>query len=487
MSSTISTYLGYRLYANNLSQSLQNEASEPTNATASAYYNANIDKVTSIDQFVGNYKLFNYAMSAYGLADMAYGTAFMKKVLESNLSDTHSFANSLTDPRYAAFAKAFQFTNGNVASTAQLQTSAQKNDIEARFAANSTEAATDQATDTTYYEKNIGAVKSVGDLEKDPTLYKYVLTAYGIDANTPQATVTQALESDLSNESSVANAPDNTADKAMASDFNFAADGSVSSPRLLQSAAALNAAVTSYSTFVGIDTTKAAATTDTTAQAAEKTATSYYQTTMPTITSLDQFLTDPQLTSYAIKAYGLPSDTTTAQLKSALTSDPNNLKGAATQLGSAFVTFAAAFNVSTSGTITQTPTSQPQTKAQLVATNTGYLNQAMQTEAGTNEGTGVQLALYFRQLAPTLTNAYQILADPALTQVMQTALGLNSSTSNADIDTQANYITSKVKLSDFQNPQKLDQFIDRFSVLYDIQNNSASANPVLQLFNGSPS
>lgn len=483
MSTTISTYLGYRLYANNMTQSLQTVASEPENATAAAYYNANIGKVTSVDQFVGNYKLFNYAMTAYGLSDMSYGTAFMKKVLESNLSDPHSFANSLTDPRYATFAKAFQFSpNGSLSNGAQVQTSTQRTDLESRFAANSIDAASDQATETSYYEQTIGSVKSVADLEKDPTLYKYVLTAYGIDANTPQSSVTQMLESDLSDSKSVANTSGVAGEQAMAADFNFAADGTVSSPRLIQSTKAAAAAVSAYSAVIGIDTTKAAASTDTAAQAAAKTETTYYENTVSTVTSLDQFLGDSRLTSYAIKAYGLPANTTTAQLKAALTSDPGNLKSAANQLGAAFVNFADTFNVGTGDTITQTPNVQAQSKSQLAATNTDYLTQSMQTEAGTNEGTGVQLALYFRQLAPTLTNAYQILADPALTQVVQSALGLSATSSNADIDTQANYITSKIKLADFKDPQKLDQFIDRFSVLYDIQNNSADSNPVLQLF-----
>lgn len=36
-------------------------------------------------------------MKACGLEDMTYAKAFMKKVLESDLSDSSSFANSLSD------------------------------------------------------------------------------------------------------------------------------------------------------------------------------------------------------------------------------------------------------------------------------------------------------------------------------------------------------------------------------------------------------
>jgi hypothetical protein len=482
MTSSISTYLGYRLYANNMQQSLQNEANQPLNANAAAYYNANIGKVTSVSDFVNNYKLFNYAMTAYGLSDMSYAKAFMTKVLQSNLSDPHSFANSLTDPRYTAFARAFQFqTDGSLSSSAQLQTSTQQSDTQSLFAKNSKDDSTVQQSDTAYYNAHIGSVTSVAALEKDPTLYNYVLTAYGIDPSTPESDVTSALESNPTDPNSFANKSSNAGLKAMAADFNFAADGSVASPRLFQSASAMSAAVSAYSTAVGFDTTKAASTNDTTAQTAAKTATSYYETTIPKITSMNQFLADPKLVAYAIKAYGLPANTTTAQLKSALTSDLTNLKSPAYQLGQAFVNFAGAFNVGTNGAITQTPTTAAQTKAQLTTTNSDYLWQQMETDAGTNEGTGVQLALYFAQMAPSITSAYQILGDQALTKVVQTALGLSPMASSADIDQQASYISSKVNLSQLKDPQYLNQFIDRFSVLYDVQNNTQT-NPILQLF-----
>jgi hypothetical protein len=481
---TISTYLGYKIYANNITQSLQRVAAEPENANAQSYYLANIGKVTSVDQFVGNYQLLTYAMNAYGLADMGYAPAFMKKVLDSNLSDPHSFANSLSDPRYVEFAKAYQFTTtGSVASTAQVQTSTQQTDTVAKFAAASTASSSEQSSDTTYFKKNIGSVTSVAALEKDPTLYNYVLTAYGIDTTkTPESSVTAALESNLSDPNSFANTSGNAGLKALAADFNFASDGSVSRQRQLQSPASLSATVAAYSSVVGTDTTKAAAKTDTAAEAAAKTETAYYQATMPTLTSVDQFLGNARLVAYAEKAYGLPKTTTTSQLKAALESNLNDPKSAASKLGQNFVTFAASFNISTTGTITQTPTVQAQSRAQVVATTNAYLNQSMETEAGTNEGTGVQLALYFQHVAPTITNPYQILADKALTQVVQTMLGLSATSSNADIDTQANTITSRLNLADFQDPQKLDKLVARFSALYDVENNTSANNPMLQLF-----
>jgi len=53
---------------------------------------------------------------------MTYAKAFMKKVLESDLTDTDSFANKLTDSRYKTFAASF---NSSVA-TKVAQTGSQE-------------------------------------------------------------------------------------------------------------------------------------------------------------------------------------------------------------------------------------------------------------------------------------------------------------------------------------------------------------------------
>ena len=64
----------------------------------------------SVDAFLDDFQLYSYAMKAYGLEDMIYAKAFMRKVLESDMSDANSFANKLTDVRYQDFASAFSFS-----------------------------------------------------------------------------------------------------------------------------------------------------------------------------------------------------------------------------------------------------------------------------------------------------------------------------------------------------------------------------------------
>lgn len=48
----VSTYVSYLAVARNLSASLSNVASQATVARDSAYYKENIDKVTTVDEFM---------------------------------------------------------------------------------------------------------------------------------------------------------------------------------------------------------------------------------------------------------------------------------------------------------------------------------------------------------------------------------------------------------------------------------------------------
>ena len=107
MSNTTTTYLSI---ANNLPRYLKLEAEQPAVKTATAYYQANIGKVTNIDQLVGNYRLLSYALQAYGLGDQINNTALVKQVLEQGTSSSHALANTLPNANWKKFAEAFNFS-----------------------------------------------------------------------------------------------------------------------------------------------------------------------------------------------------------------------------------------------------------------------------------------------------------------------------------------------------------------------------------------
>ncbi len=121
----ISASVAYAIISRDPKTSLDRIASQATVKRDAEYYAENINKVKDVDDFLGNYKLYSYAMKAYGLDDMTYAKAFMKKVLESDLTDPDSFANKLSDQRYKQFAAAFNFN----APEPDAQTDAQEDDL----------------------------------------------------------------------------------------------------------------------------------------------------------------------------------------------------------------------------------------------------------------------------------------------------------------------------------------------------------------------
>ncbi len=104
-----STPVGYRLISSDLTAALTRTAEQPSVQRESEYYLANIRNIKSVDEFLADDRLFKYAMKAFGLQEMDYAKAFMRKVLTEGIDDPSSFANSLTDLRYREFAEAFNF------------------------------------------------------------------------------------------------------------------------------------------------------------------------------------------------------------------------------------------------------------------------------------------------------------------------------------------------------------------------------------------
>jgi hypothetical protein len=107
MTTTITDYLAI---ANNLARYQKNEAAKPAVKNATEYYQANIGKVTTINQFVGNYRLLSYALQAYGLGDQINNKSLIKQVLQQGTTSSKALANTLPNGNWKAFVKAFNFS-----------------------------------------------------------------------------------------------------------------------------------------------------------------------------------------------------------------------------------------------------------------------------------------------------------------------------------------------------------------------------------------
>ncbi len=199
----VSTYFSYSYVARNLTQSLTRVAQQSDVAREAAYYKANIGKVRTADDLMKDYRLYHYATKAYGLEDMAYAKAFMKKVLESDLTDSKSFANKLVDKRYREFAAAFSFNGG---ATPVAQSGNQTDEMIGLYTATKKSQVDALAGDSDYYSAEIGKISSADQLLNNDRLRNYVYSAFGIDQSRwSRDTISQVLRSDRSDPNSYVN------------------------------------------------------------------------------------------------------------------------------------------------------------------------------------------------------------------------------------------------------------------------------------------
>lgn len=407
----LSTYTSYNLIARDMLMSLDRTASETVTAREAAYYKENIGKVSTVDEFLDDYRLYSYAMKAYGLEDMTYATAFMRKVLESDPSDTGSFVNLLTDSRYREFATAFSFE----ASTATAQTEAQLDAVIGLYSATAANAGAAIKEETRYYNAVIDTVTSVDQLLNNDRLRSYVFTAFGIDPSTwSRQTIRGVLASDLDDpdsyfntqfgaraaaaqtaiqaanaelatlESNAANAARIAELKAvivrqnatiasaekyatLASAFNFAADGTAVAGTVQN--AGQKTSTTELYTLSNPRTTSAAALIHR----------DYYESRIASITTASELAADPRLVSYVKVAFGLDKlSIVSSTIANIVTSDPDpdNADSYINKFGGAdkeaYFALRAAFNFQEDGTLA--PGDAPQTAAQTAAVTRDYMN-----------------------------------------------------------------------------------------------------------------
>ena len=179
----VGTVASYQQIARNIGRSLHTITARPDVKKDSDYFLANIRSVKSADEFLKNDRLYNFAMTAFGLKDMIYGKAFMRKVLTEGVDGTKSFALQLADGRFKEFAEAFNFARYGATATAFDR--AQQGTID-RYARIQLEADAGRQDEglrmALYFQRKAETVTSVFGLMGDSALYKVVQTALGLPA-----------------------------------------------------------------------------------------------------------------------------------------------------------------------------------------------------------------------------------------------------------------------------------------------------------------
>lgn len=427
----VSTYLSYNLVNRDIKASLNRTASDPIVTRQTEYFKENIGKVSTLEEFLDDYQLYSYAMKAHGLEEMTYAKAFMKKVLESDLSDDASFANQLTDERYRNFAASFQFS----AQATDLQTEAQQTELLEKYEASLAAESDTLEAEAYYYEVMIDKVTNVSGLVNNSRLMNFVLDAYGIDGTYyTKDHLTQILTSDTSDPDSyvnqlVTNGAANAASfLKLAQAFDFNDDGTLAGTTA-QTAAQKEATVSLYveeeQTYV----------TDYYRQRER----AYYESKISTITSVDELTADTRLFEYVRTAFelGSMSASTFKSIVTSDTSDPNSY--AATNGGDAWVAVAGKFNFASDGTVDSGMTAQGST--QLASTHSGFSTYYDDADVDQKQ----DLIDLFKTNVSEAQNVDDLLSDTTMRLILQRTFGFDSN----------EFSTSELKkalTSDFTDP-----------------------------------
>lgn len=186
----LTTSASYRLITSNMTRSLERVAAQPTNTREAAYYLKTIESVKSIDDFLKNDRVFAFAMKAFGLSDMTYAKALMRKALSEGVDAKDAFANKLSDPRYKDFVATFNFERYGEATTVFATT---RQGVVDKYMRQSLEeeagAGNEGVRLALYFERKATGVSSVYGLLGDKAMLQVVQTALGIPAAASRANI----------------------------------------------------------------------------------------------------------------------------------------------------------------------------------------------------------------------------------------------------------------------------------------------------------
>lgn len=454
----LTTAAEYQRLTQDFDRTLKMTASDPVVARETEYYLSRISEITTVDEFVDDTRVFNYAMKAFGLEEMSYAKAFMRKVLTEGIDDSNSFANKLVDKRYRAFAEAFNFQKLGAATT-QIVAQETTADYYTRRMLE------EDSTESDYYLADIGSITTIDEFLSNTRVYSYAMKAFGLEDMIEDTDFMRAvLTEGVYDPNAFANQLADTRFKTFAQVFNFESNGEAAT----SFSAAQQGTVDKYMLTMG---SKQEAETD------------YYLSTISEIKSIDEFMDDPEVFNYALKAFFLEDFADDKEFIRAILEDGlDSVGGIIQQLETldqkSLASFAGAFNFREHGAEATTYSLTQE------GTVKRYMRETLEINAG-ESNQGVRLALYFERKAPSITSAYTILADKALTKFAQVALGIPASASSQDIDKQAALIEKKLDLADLQDPEKLDKLVRRFTMLWELENPTQSA-PVPNVLIGQP-
>lgn len=450
------------------------------------YYREQLAAATNVEDLVYNIRLSEIILSSFGLPTTTSFSDMIWAMTEDISDPNHEIYSR--DSGFVDLANAFNFnSDGSVPDGEEMQTSEQTDEMmvlySTRYDDEEEEARLEQ---TSQFSRYVDYTSDLDDLLSDlsaaKTVRNYLLKANDIgedELSTFQ--MKKILTSDLSDPDSYVNQLGDERYRNLAKSLNFDAKGEITSPRYAQDENEITRMAKAYYTQKTMFDTSTE-----TAELAEEEVL-YYRERMGEIETVDEIIADARLVEFIAVSEGMAyEDLADGVLGLLLRSDLDDSESYANSFEDVrYQKIAGSFSFDELGRIEQSSATGVQSERGLVEASHLYVTQSIEEEAGETE-VGARLALYFARMAPTINSVYEILADEAIGQFVRTTLSLAEETASADIDKQAQLIESRLEIQDFQDSEKVNEMINRFLVLYDLQNGS-TYDPTVAAFSGATS
>jgi hypothetical protein len=165
----------------NQTQDVKVTTAQPMVQAALSGFTQAVNSAKSMTQLLANPAFMNVLLTANGMSDQIGYTALATQALTSNVSDSNSLVNQLSDTRWLTLAKAYNFSSTGLAS---FQSPATIASISSLYATDTWETNQDSVTpglsNALAFKTTASTITSVDQILGDPTMRTVVTTALGI-------------------------------------------------------------------------------------------------------------------------------------------------------------------------------------------------------------------------------------------------------------------------------------------------------------------
>jgi hypothetical protein len=173
----------YKRLTKDIGVTLARTAKSPEIKREAETYLKRLANVKTVDEFVDDPRVFNFAMEAFGLKDMIFAKGMMRKVLTEGIDNPQAFSMRMADSRFREFAETFNFARHGKAALAFGR--AQQGTVD-RYVRNAVEeqagAQDERLRLALHFQRKGPTLTSSLSVLADKAMYTVVRTALGLPA-----------------------------------------------------------------------------------------------------------------------------------------------------------------------------------------------------------------------------------------------------------------------------------------------------------------